>query len=232
VTPQIRISSLLNPSEFSPSMRPRGKRFDGSDSLFTTQQDLVKRAGHAIWLTEFSPARLDHLDFVNRLLHTCCELNICCALGNTYPACIAGALSVCSTGRDTISLLYIARADSPILDNIYNKLPSFQIGPFTFARTASGQYANYCDYSTFAITQGDVTVEFLLGVVDVTATCGSNSNINLLEFLWDNTAFFAFQMYWIVCVPLASPNFLYLRHHGALSCDWTQNSLCRTCFRN
>jgi len=75
-------------------MRPRGRLFDGSDSLFTTQQDLVKRAVHAMWLTEFTPARLD---FVNRLLQTFCELDICCALANAYPAYIAGVLSVYST---------------------------------------------------------------------------------------------------------------------------------------
>ena len=67
-------------------MKLRGKVFDGPDSLFTTQQELVKRAGHAVWLTEFTPTRLDHLGFVNRLLQTLCELDICCALVNAYPA--------------------------------------------------------------------------------------------------------------------------------------------------
>ena len=36
------------------------ERFNGSESLFTTQQDLVNCAGHAIWLTEFTTARLEH----------------------------------------------------------------------------------------------------------------------------------------------------------------------------
>ena len=51
-------------------MRPKGKVFDGSDSLYATQQGLVKNniAGHALGLTHFTPARLDHLGFVNRLL--------------------------------------------------------------------------------------------------------------------------------------------------------------------
>jgi len=127
-------------------MGHRGKRFDGSDSLFRTQQDLMKRAGHTMCLTEFTPARLDHLSFVNRLLQTFCELDICCALVNVYPAYIAGALSVYSTGGNVVSLLYIARTDSTILDNIY-KLPSFQIGPLTFTRTALELFANYRDYS-------------------------------------------------------------------------------------
>jgi len=75
-------------------MRPRGRIFDGSDSMFTTHQDLMKCAGHAIWFTEFTSAKLDHLGFVNRLLHTFCELDICCALVNAYPSYIAGVISV------------------------------------------------------------------------------------------------------------------------------------------
>jgi len=193
-------------------MRLRGQLFDGPDSLYRTQQELVKRAGHAVWLTKFTPARLEHLGYVNRLLQTFYELDICCALLNAYPAYIAGALSVYSTGGNVLSLLYIARTDSPILDNIYNKVPSFQLGPFTFALTVLEQFANYRDYSLFAITQGTEMVQFLLGVVD-SVTCGAKSSINLLEFFLDTTVLFAFQMYGIVCVPLASPKVSYLRHH-------------------
>jgi len=190
-------------------MRLRRKLFDGSDSL------LVNRAGNAVWLTEFTPTRLDHLGFVNRLLHPFCKLDICCALVNAYPAYIAGVLSVYSTGSNVVSLLYIARTDSPILDNIY-KFPSFQLRTFTFALTALEQFANYRYYSLFAITQGEETVQFLLGVV-VSVTCGAKSRINLFEFLWDTAVMFAFQMYGIVCVPLDSPNVLYIRHYGVTS---------------
>jgi len=58
-------------------MRPKGKLFDGSGSLYATQQGLVKNniAGQALWLTHFTPARWDHLGFVNRLLKTFCELD-------------------------------------------------------------------------------------------------------------------------------------------------------------
>jgi len=114
----------------------------------------VKRAGHAVWFTEFTPAKLDHPGFVNRILQTFCELDICCALVNAYPSYIAGALSVYSTGCLRLSLLYIARTDSPILDNIYNKVPSFQMGPFTFALCDSEENAINPDYYVFAITLG------------------------------------------------------------------------------
>jgi len=76
-------------------MRHKGKHFEGSDSLFETQRCLVKNniAGHALLLTHFTPARLDHLCFVNHLLKTFCALDIRCALVVTYPTYIADVLS-------------------------------------------------------------------------------------------------------------------------------------------
>jgi len=192
-------------------MRPKGKVFDGSNSFYVTQWGLVKNniAGHALWLTHFTPARLDHLGYVNRLLKTFCELDICCALVATYPTYIAGVLSSFYTESFRQGQLCIARTDSPILDNIYKKLPTFEIGPFRFSITAGEEYANYRDYSVYEITQGDVTVPFLLAVVDVSVTCGSKCSINLTEFMWENASIFAFKMYGIVCVPLDTPTVLY-----------------------
>jgi len=212
-------------------MRLGGRIFDGPDTMFRTQQDLVKRAGHSVWLTEFTPARIDLLDFVNRLLHTFGELDMCCALVNAYPAYIAGALSVYSTGGNAVSLLYVARTASPILDSIYNKVPSFQNGPFTFSLTALEQFANYRDFSLFAITQRAETVRLLIGGVD-SVTFGAKSSINLLEFLWDTTLQFAFEMYGIVCLPFDSPKVLYIRHYGATSGGWTHTSLCLRCYKD
>jgi len=214
-------------------MRPGGKTFDGSDSMFRTQQVVVKRAGHAVWFNEFTLARLDNLGFVNRLILTFCELDICCALVNAYPAYIAGVLSVYSLGGNVVSLLNIARTDCPTLNNFNGKVPSFQVGPFTFSLTALDQFANYSDYrdyTLFTVTQGDETVQLLIGVVD-SVTCGAKSCINLLEFLWDTTVLFAFQKYGIVCVPFDSPKVLYLRHYGATSGGWTQTSLCLPCYK-
>jgi len=86
------------------------------------------------------------------------------------------------------------------------------------------------DYYVYEITLGEETYTCLLGFVDtITVPCGSTSNINFTEFLWDNTVVFSFQKYGIVCVPLDSPKILYLRHHGAQSSGWTQSSLCRRC---
>jgi len=38
--------------------------------------------------------------------------------------------------------------------------------------------------------------------------------------MWVNVCVFAFKMYAIICVPLNTPTFFYLHHHGAASCGW------------
>ena len=70
-----------------------------------------------------------------------------------------------STGVGKLSLLYMARVDSQILDTIYNKVPYFQVGNFTFTLTESERYVDRRDYSMFDITQVEETVRFLTGVV-------------------------------------------------------------------
>jgi len=77
---------------FITGMRPLGKVFDGSISLFDTQRVLCSSIGHAIWLTQFTPFRYDHLDFTQALLQTFCSLAIFCAFTGLYPAYIAGVL--------------------------------------------------------------------------------------------------------------------------------------------
>jgi len=71
-------------------MRPFGLPFDRTNSVIETQQFLVNGniAGNAIWLLHFTPVRLDHLRFVNRLLETFCAQDICCAFTGNYPAYI------------------------------------------------------------------------------------------------------------------------------------------------
>ena len=123
----------------------------------------------------------------------------------------------------------IARTDSPILDNIYRKLPTFERGPLRFRITAEQEYTDYSDYSVYEMTHDGVTIPFLLAVVDVSLHCGSKSSFNLAEFMWENACIFAFKMYAIGCFPLDTPTVLYLHHHVATSGGWTTDSLCKGC---
>jgi len=135
-------------------MRPLDIPFDGSGSLFRTQQSLVSVAEHVLWLPHFTLTRLHHLRFVHHLLQTFYELDICCALTGIYPAYIAGVLTSYYRIRPVI-----ARIPSTILDIIYRKADTFLIGPFQFCLTEWEEYEGFLDYSTY-ITFEDVTVCF------------------------------------------------------------------------
>ena len=199
-------------------MRPQGKLLNGSAHLLETQECLVNSVGHSLCLTHLTPARRDHLGFVNLLLKETCSMDFCCALVGTYPAYIAGVLSSYYVDELRVSQLCIARTDSPILENIYRKFPNFTIGTYKFHLIAEDEYVSFPDCSAYAITRDDVTVPFQFTVIDVAVQCGSQSNINLAEFMWENASIFAFKMYGIVCVP--SGTVLYLHHHGATSGGW------------
>ena len=133
-------------------MKPHGIPFDGSDSQFQTQQSLVTEMWHAVWLQQFTPARLDHLSFVHRLLQTFCELDICCTITGTYPAYIAGVLTSFYNTAPCIGGLHIARTSSSILENFYMKAEAFIIEPFQFRIVERQDYDAFPDFSTYGTT--------------------------------------------------------------------------------
>ena len=106
--------------------------------MFKTHEFLLNWnvAGNAIWLTHFTPVRVEHLRIVKRLLETFCALDICCAITGTYFAYIACALSSYYSQRPAVGELHIARTNSSILDKIYRKNYTFEFGPFEFGLTA------------------------------------------------------------------------------------------------
>jgi len=74
-----------------------------------------------------------------------------------------------------------------------------------------------------------MSVPFHITIVDVSVYCGSQSIINLAEFIWKHVCVFAIKMYPIVCVPLNTPTVFYLHRHRAASDGWTSDSLCDEC---
>jgi len=112
---------------------------------------------------------------------------------------------------------------------MYSKADTFVIGPFQFRLTEWDEYEAFPDFSTYDITFEIVTVPFSITIVDVSTYCGSNTSINLTNFIWEYICGFAFKLYAIVCVPLDTPTVLYIHHHRAASVGWTSDSLCDEC---
>jgi len=128
-------------------MRPLGKVFDGSTSLFDTQRFLYTSIGHAIWLTQFTPVRHDHLHFIQALLQAFCSLGICCTFTGLYPAYIAGVLDkYCLEDDCCICHLYVAKSTSAILGTLLKKAAKFTIGSFDFQFSSREAFEHYADY--------------------------------------------------------------------------------------
>ena len=144
---------------------------------------------HAVWLQQFTPARLEHLPFVHRLLQTFCELDICCTITGTHPAYIAGVLTSYYNSTPFIGGLHIARTSSSTLDNFYGKADIFVIGSFQFRIVERQEYKVFAEFSNYEITFEDVTLDYSVTIIDVSTfygdsvSCGSRSNINLSEFI-------------------------------------------------
>ena len=216
-------------------MSPLGILFDGSDSLFRTQHSLVKVTEHAVWLSHFTPTKLEHLHFVLHLHQTFCKLDICCAITGNYPAYIVGVITSYYCTKLVIRRLHIARTASTILDNIYRKAVTFVIGTFQFHLTKREEYEAFPDVSKYDITFETVTVCFSIATVNASTSCRVSvffefkSSINLTNFIWEYMCGFAFKLYAILCVPLNTPTVLNINHHRAASNGLKSNSLCDMC---
>ena len=97
------------------------------------------------------------MDFVNSLMLTFCELDICCFIVNSYPAYIAGAVGVCSVGELALGVFYFAKVNSPFLDSVFLNDSYFEIGPFSFALRESVEHDDLPDYFVYQITLGEET---------------------------------------------------------------------------
>jgi len=197
--------------------------FDGSTSLFDTQRDFSTSIRHAIWLTQFTHERHDHLHFVRALLQAFCSLGICCPFSGLYPAYIAGVLEkYCLEDDFCICLLYVAKCTAAILEPLLKKAAKFTIGSFDFQFRSREVFDSYADYSAYDVSYEGVTLTFLLALVN----CSPRASLNFVEFIWDNIMTFAFIKYAIVCTPLETPKILFLRHYRAPSDGCKTFNLC------
>ena len=56
--------------------------------------------------------------------------------------------------------------------------------------------------------------------------------LNVVQLIWNNIKIIALIKYAVVCVPLETPNILFLLHYRACSDGWGTYSLCAACSRD
>ena len=97
-------------------MKIQATKFNGSSSLFDTQQHLQSVAGTATWLAEFRPRDYEHRNFIELLLKTFCTLGIFCFISGAFPAFTAGVFnSYCTTS------MFLAITNSTLLDPLLRR---------------------------------------------------------------------------------------------------------------
>ena len=199
-------------------MKPQGKEFDGSSSLFETHQLLKTIAGYDIWLTKFKPINHEHRNFIELLLQTLCKVGICCAISGIYSAYIAGVFS-----SHFAVTLCVTKCNSTILNPLLGKRQKCMIGTFTFKLNEEVDNHNYIFYE---ITYEVISVSFQIIAIDTSIEWGSHFSLNFVEFILYYLGLLRFKMYAIVAVPFYKPIILYLQYHRAVSEVWTTDFLC------
>ena len=109
------------------------------------------------------------------------------------------------------------------------KAAKFTIVSFNFQFGFQGAFERYADYSAYDVSYEGVTLNFLLVLVVAAVDCSPRASLNFVKFIWDNIKTFAFIKYAIVCIPLETPNTLFLRHYRVSSDGWRTFNLCGAC---
>jgi hypothetical protein len=191
----------------------QNQEFDGSCSHFNTHQNVQPSLGSAIWLTEFTPKRNEHLHFVEILLNTLCALGICCTLAGKYPTYCSGILELYH-----VIALYVAKTKSAV--SHLSKKHDFMLGDFKFEYRVAEEYS-------VSLHNKSILLEIIF--IDTAIDCGPFSNLNFVDFIWTNLIVLQFKKYAIVAVPFETPKILYLKHYRASSDGWKTNLLCDGC---
>jgi hypothetical protein len=193
-----------------------------------THRRVQSAVGNVTWITEFTPIEYMHINFFILLLQEFFERGICCAIVGTFPTYLAGVFS----SFDRL-ILAVAVTTSSFLQEILqrNRTPdiSFRFGKFRFFLERKG-----VDYSHYKVILDGVVFLISIHLFD-SENCGRGSNLNFINYSWDNYLILPCRKYSIVILEtefLKHPRIYYLKHYRAGSDGWTARLYCNSCISN
>ena len=210
-------------------MRINGIAFTVSTVRHSSMSRLRQVAGNCTLLPEFRPVRFPHNTHIWRLLYNgfFCQ-GICCFLTGPFVLYMAGVF-----GSFTHASLFIALSDSPLIRCIFRRVPDppsrFYIHNYLFEFTHGGDNEDILNYN---VSCGDFQMRFTIYGIDTTANCDTYSNLDFVEFIWQNFDRFNFVRYVLTHVRrdyLALPEMLCLKYYGAAAGGWRRDILCDRC---
>ena len=210
-------------------MRPQGKAFDSSCSMWDALVTLEEVAGSAWWIHEYQPVDYAERYLVEYLLCVLCEHDLCCAVGGPFGCYAAGVI-----GRSHLVPLFVAACDNVFLLDLFQtrSTPTFYIGPFTFT-LVQRIHIHYLEFS-YLVTLGDrsMTVR-IIPVACSTGEIGPFSNLDFVHFLWRHVDSYNFLRRSIIAYPIyGRVRILYVQHPRARSDGWFTTDLCDNCPRD
>jgi len=162
--------------------------FTVSTSRYDRLRRLRASAGNCTLLPGFRPVRFPHSTYICRLLYHgfFCQ-GICCFLAGNFVLYMAGIFN-----SYTGASLFVALTDSPFMRRIFRQAPdpldNSHIHGFLF------EFSGADDIYFYDISCGDFKMLFAFYGIDTTDNCDPSSNLDFVQFIWQNYERFTLQI--------------------------------------
>lgn len=206
-----------------------GMPFTVSNIRYGSLRRLRTAAGNCTLLSQFRPVRYPHSTHIWRLLYNgfFCH-GICCFLAGPFVLFMAGVFD-----SFTHATLFIALTDSPLIRCIFRKNSdppsSFYIHNYLFEFMQRGSDEDILFYT---VSCDDFRMRFTIYGIDASTNCDTYSNLDFINFIWDNFDRFHFVRYALTLVRrdyLSLPELVCMKYYRAESDGWRNDILCNTC---
>jgi hypothetical protein len=208
-----------------------GKRFDGSSSFVDGYRSLPSFADDTVWLPTYTPRPFPQRASIHRLLSVFYHHHMCCFLAGSFALFTAGIVN----SFDSVTI-FVALTEDPLIDILFRRgddiLDNFTLDSFDFIFIAEDDGLDIYHYT---VSHENFATLFTFFGISTSNYCDSLSNLNFVNFIWDNSDRLSFAKHAILLFsPQQSqpPILLFLRYHRAKSDGWTDIDRCLACVQD
>ena len=220
--------------------------FSGSSSFLDKHDMLLPIVGSGSWFSEFRPVLSENLtsqqiNSFHKLLFRFFSSGLCCFLTGTFVYNAAGIFNSFEEAS-----IFIILSNHHILDLIFQRFSMvmeifyFDSFKFQFLNNLQGSYV-----FNYMVTDFDTNFAIMISFYGVPsrARCNYRSNVDFVNFIWDDFERFSLKKYAITILPadgapaplrlnqtsLSDTKLLCLQHYRAASDGWRDEFNCDNC---
>jgi hypothetical protein len=219
-------------------MLVNGRSFGGTTHYLDAYRHLLASKDHLPWLSEINPlARFPHQRFIQRLLYLFHVHGPCCYL--------TGSLLYYSTGLfnafNSAGIFMVLTQSSRLLELIFQRHfvhSGFLFDNFLFHFVSREPNSDILFYDVSERNVPTFRLRIVFFGVTTTRDCGLESNLDLVQFCFDNAKRFNSIKYDLVLLPkfmyrrpfgYCLPRLICLRYYRTLSYGWRDEFNCHRC---